>query len=88
MQNPIGEADLEWILHRNCEGTEQLRINKTNNKRQWNLPVVMLPGGFLHLQHRSRAKSSQANSLFCIRMKIIADNQKGTVVVWRSLIVL
>jgi len=19
MQNPIGEADLEWILHRNCE---------------------------------------------------------------------
>jgi len=24
MQNPIGEADLEWILHRNCEGTEQL----------------------------------------------------------------
>ena len=28
MQNPIGEADLEWILHRNCEGTEQLRINK------------------------------------------------------------
>ena len=26
MQNPIGEADLEWILHRNCEGTEQLLI--------------------------------------------------------------
>ena len=26
MQNPIGEADLEWILHRNCEGTEQLQI--------------------------------------------------------------
>ena len=25
VQNPIGEADLEWILHRNCEGTEQLR---------------------------------------------------------------
>ena len=25
MQNPIGEADLEWILHRNGEGTEQLR---------------------------------------------------------------
>jgi len=25
MQNPIGEADSEWILHRNCEGTEQLR---------------------------------------------------------------
>ena len=25
MQNPIGEAELEWILHRNCEGTEQLR---------------------------------------------------------------
>ena len=25
MQNPIGEADLEWILHRNCEGTKQLR---------------------------------------------------------------
>ena len=28
MQNPIGEADLEWILHRNCEGTEQLRYEK------------------------------------------------------------
>jgi len=26
MQNPIGEADLEWILHRNCEDTEQLQI--------------------------------------------------------------
>ena len=24
MQNPIGEADLKWILHHNCEGTEQL----------------------------------------------------------------
>jgi hypothetical protein len=28
MQNPIGEADLEWILHRNCEGTEQLQLSK------------------------------------------------------------
>ena len=28
MQNPIGEADLEWILHSNCEGTEQLRYEK------------------------------------------------------------
>ena len=28
MQNPIGEADLEWILHRNCEGPEQLRYEK------------------------------------------------------------
>ena len=28
MQNPIGKADLEWILHRNCEGTEQLRYEK------------------------------------------------------------
>ena len=28
MQNPIGEADLEWILHRNCEGTEQLQYEK------------------------------------------------------------
>ena len=26
MQNPIGEADLEWILHRNFEGTEQLQF--------------------------------------------------------------
>lgn len=26
MQNPIGEANLEWILHRNGEGTEQLRM--------------------------------------------------------------
>jgi len=26
MQNPIGEADLEWILHRNCEATEQLQM--------------------------------------------------------------
>jgi hypothetical protein len=28
MQNPIGEADLEWILHRSCEGTEQLQFIK------------------------------------------------------------
>ena len=27
MQNPISEADLERILHRNCEGTEQLRFS-------------------------------------------------------------
>ena len=32
MQNPIGEADLEWILHRNCEGTEQLRKIKFFNR--------------------------------------------------------
>ena len=25
VQNPISEADFKWILHRNCEGTEQLR---------------------------------------------------------------
>jgi len=30
MQNPIGEADLEWILHRNCEGTEQLPLYENN----------------------------------------------------------
>ena len=27
VQNPISDADFKWILHRNCEGTEQLRIN-------------------------------------------------------------
>ena len=27
-KNPIGEADLKWIFARNCEGTEQLRIQK------------------------------------------------------------
>ena len=30
MQNPIGEADLEWILHRNCEGTEQLLLDNNS----------------------------------------------------------
>mgnify|MGYP007107754632 CR=1 FL=1 len=25
VQNPISEADFKWILHRNCEDTEQLR---------------------------------------------------------------
>ena len=25
VQNPISEADFKWILHRNCEGTEQLQ---------------------------------------------------------------
>ena len=31
VQNPISEDDFKWILHRNCEGTEQLRsfIQKT-----------------------------------------------------------
>ena len=33
MQNPIGEADLEWILQRNCEGTEQLRIKEEMNEK-------------------------------------------------------
>jgi hypothetical protein len=32
MQNPIGEADLEWILHRNCEGTEQLQNNRQQDE--------------------------------------------------------
>ena len=40
----------------------------------------MLPGGFFALQHRSHAKSSQANSLFCIRMKKIANNQKSVAI--------
>ena len=43
MQNPIGEADSEWILHRNCEGTEQLQyvkiqrytIQKSTIKEDW-----------------------------------------------------
>ena len=26
-QNPIAEGDFRWILTRNCEGTEQLRIS-------------------------------------------------------------
>ena len=30
VQNPISEADFKWILHRNCEGTEQLRIMLIN----------------------------------------------------------
>ena len=29
---PIGEADLEWILHRNCEGTEQLQNNRQQDE--------------------------------------------------------
>ena len=37
MQNPIGEADLEWILHRNCEGTEQLRRRVTIQNRSKHL---------------------------------------------------
>ena len=28
MQNPIGEADVDWILHRNCEAAEQLQLSK------------------------------------------------------------
>ena len=30
VQNLISEADFKWILHRNCEGTEQLRIMLIN----------------------------------------------------------
>ena len=25
MQNPIAEGNFKWILHRDCEGTEQLQ---------------------------------------------------------------
>ena len=32
VQNPISEADFKWILHRNCEGTEQLRIKKAGDR--------------------------------------------------------
>ena len=32
VQNPISEADFKWILHRNCEGTEQLRKKGKNGK--------------------------------------------------------
>ena len=28
MRNTIGEADLEWIMHRNCEGTEWLKVDE------------------------------------------------------------
>ena len=35
MQNPIGEADLEWILHRYCEGTEQLRKDVREMKTKY-----------------------------------------------------
>ena len=32
-QNAITEGDLECILTRNCEGTEQLRINKKQERK-------------------------------------------------------
>ena len=46
MQNPIGEADLEWILHRNCEDTEQLQVQKKTIVAEsidftWILPLLM-----------------------------------------------
>ena len=43
MQNLIGEADLEWILHRNCEGTEQLRIRKDFEMDQPIIISVIVP---------------------------------------------
>jgi len=27
-KNPIAEGDFKWIFACNCEGTEQLRVNK------------------------------------------------------------
>ena len=33
-QNAITEGDLECILTRNCEGTEQLRINRKNKVKK------------------------------------------------------
>ena len=32
VQNLISEADFKWILHRNCEDTEQLRIKKAGDR--------------------------------------------------------
>ena len=32
VQNPISKADFKWILHRNCEDTEQLRIKKAGDR--------------------------------------------------------
>ena len=41
MQNPIGEADLEWILHRNCEGTEQLRNVTDKGRTMRNFKMIL-----------------------------------------------
>ena len=36
VQNSISEADFKWILHRNCEGTEQFELRKqvTENEQE------------------------------------------------------
>lgn len=33
MQNPIAAGNLGWILHRNCEGTEQLHISEIDSEK-------------------------------------------------------
>ena len=48
MQNPIGEADLEWILHRNCEGTEQLRIQIVWGGRNVSLLLSVFEQGMIY----------------------------------------
>ena len=38
VQNPISEADFKWILHRNCEVTEQLRyIDAGDTELRWKI---------------------------------------------------
>ena len=46
VQNPISEADFKWILHRNCEDTEQLQVQKKTIVAEsidftWILPLLM-----------------------------------------------
>ena len=48
MQNPIGEADLEWILHRNCEGTEQLQIQIVWGGRNVSLLLSVFEQGMIY----------------------------------------
>ena len=40
VQNPISEADFKWILHRNCEGTEQLRCRNKIIKRIIGIQII------------------------------------------------
>ena len=38
-KNPIGGDDFHGFLHRNCEGTEQLRTEYLENEENWTFPV-------------------------------------------------
>ena len=41
-KNPVAAGDFKWIFARNCEGTEQLRINRQQGQMDYMIHLALL----------------------------------------------